>query len=130
MSRNTFSKTEILRGKTSVDLLFAKGKKLHLKPIRMVYRVNQDQPEFPARALFVVPKSLFKKAHDRNRLRRRMRESYRLYKNDFYRDLHSALTGQSVDLAFLYTDKTESAYGTVDAILKKLLNDLIGKLKK
>ena len=77
---------------------------------------------YPAQVMFVVPKRQFKKAHDRNKLKRRMREVYRLNKNSFYENLNSA--NKKMILAFLFVGKKQEDYLTIEKALLKLQQTL------
>jgi ribonuclease P protein component len=70
----------------------------------------------PVRAAFVVPKRNFKKASQRNRIRRRMKEAYRLNKKPFI----SSFPAEGHDLIFtcVYTAREETEYVE---ILKKII---------
>jgi ribonuclease P protein component len=125
-----FPKSEILRSKKRIDLLFRKGKSISSTPLKLVFKecvlasASSETKEKPGNisrssVLFVVPKSNFKKAHDRNRLRRRIRESYRLCHEDFFSKFEN-----TYDLALIYISKSESDFGRIDAAVKKLLAQL------
>ena len=75
--KNTFPKSEKLCGDQSVDHLYKTGKRFVVWPIRVTYLPIADGP---SQVLIWAPKALFKHAVDRNRLRRQMREAYRLNK--------------------------------------------------
>lgn len=75
---------------------------------------------FPAQAMFVVPKRNFKRSPDRNKLKRRMREAYRLSKSVFYDALEQE--GRKVVLAFIYTGRKQESFSVIEASLKKLLH--------
>ena len=81
----------------------------------------------PAQAMFVVPKRNFKRSPDRNKLKRRMREAYRLNKALFYNELEQG--GKKMMLAFIYTAKKQEEYAVIEASLKKLLDQAVKKGK-
>lgn len=72
--------------------------------------------------MFVVPKRQFKRAHDRNKLKRRMREVYRLNKNSFYENLNSV--NKKMILAFLFVGKKQEDYVTIEKAVLKLQQTL------
>jgi ribonuclease P protein component len=105
----TFSKEERLTGKTSIDQLFNEGKSINLFPFRIFYKLVDNLDEPAARLLITIPKKKVKHAVDRNRLRRLVREAYRLNRTGFITwletksvRLHFALifTGESTDLTY------------------------------
>jgi ribonuclease P protein component len=70
--------------------------------------------------MFVVPKKKFKHANDRNTLKRRMREAYRLQKGEFY----ISLGPYKLDVALLYYANKTEEYDTIFKATAKLLNNL------
>lgn len=70
--------------------------------------------------MFVVPKKKFKRANERNTLKRRMREAYRLQKAELYKTIGN--TG--LHLAFIYYGNKEEDYQSIYKSLSKLLNNL------
>ena len=110
----TFSKQERLTGKTSIDQLFNEGKSFNLFPFKVFYSIV-DLPATPvARLLIAIPKKKVKHAVDRNRVRRLVREAYRLNKTEFI----ACLEAKSVHFHFalIYTDES------IDLFLIKRLN--------
>lgn len=76
----TYPKSERLKSKTTIDLLFSTGKSVSKYPLRLVY-VPVDLPEEePIKMGVSVSKKYFKKAVDRNYFKRVLRETYRLNK--------------------------------------------------
>ncbi len=70
--------------------------------------------------MFVVPKKKFKHANDRNKLKRRMREAYRLQKGEFY----TLMEKTKLNLAFLYYSSKAEEYDVIVKAMTKLLNNL------
>ncbi len=74
-----FPKKEKLKSKNQIDLLFATGKSVKHYPLTMVY-LPLDNSYDCHQAGFSVGKKRFKKAVDRNRVKRMIKEAYRLEK--------------------------------------------------
>jgi ribonuclease P protein component len=108
--------------------LFEQKNSANAFPIKVVFmNVEVDMP-FPIQAMFVVPKRNFKKAHDRNKIRRRMREAYRLNKNSVYAEFKPE--DKKMAIAFIYTGKEEKDYLTIETSIKKLLVAIVDNKKK
>lgn len=76
----TFRKAERLCGQKLIDELFAKGKSLYASPFRLVFREMEGKGQPPLKVLMAVPKRNLRHAVSRNRMKRLMREAYRLNK--------------------------------------------------
>lgn len=76
-------------------------------PLRVIY-LETEQQLTPLQAGFTVNKRNFKKAVDRNRIKRLMRESYRLQKNNLKNEL--AKSNKTLALFFIYTGKELPCY--------------------
>lgn len=81
---NTFPKSERLCGEIRIAKLFSEGKAFIVYPFRIVYSTTDEQNKAAVRVLISVSKKRFKKATDRNRIKRQMREIYRLNKHQLY----------------------------------------------
>jgi ribonuclease P protein component len=81
---------------------------------------------FPAQFAFAAPKKIFPHAVDRNRLKRLMRESVRLQKNDFYQSLQEK--NKQIIVLLSYQSKTMADFKTVDDAVTKLLEKMINVL--
>ena len=133
-ARFTFKKEERLSGKKSIDELFTNGSSFYLKPFKIIFlehgipnTVDADgwpgppvekitQQIYPARILISVPKKNFKKAVDRNKIKRMIREAYRQHKHELYGSLKSEK--KQMTLAVLYTSKKMEPF---DFILQKIV---------
>ena len=107
--KNTFPKSEKLCGQITIDHLYGHGKRFVAWPMRVTYLPCADQTQ----VLIWAPKSLFKRAVHRNRLRRLMREAYRQNKG---------LLGEGkYQIAFNYIDKAEQPYNVIEKAMRKAL---------
>ncbi|MBY0244370.1 MAG: ribonuclease P protein component [Sphingobacteriaceae bacterium] len=77
---NTFTKEERLCSKKSLDLLFSNGSSFLLYPFRVSYLFHDTPAKYPAQIVINVAKKRYKRAVDRNLIKRRTREVYRLQK--------------------------------------------------
>jgi len=121
-----FYKEERLCSKKQIDYLFRTGKSEMLHPIKLMFTETSTDQKFPVKAMFVVPKKNFRKAHDRNKLKRRMKEAYRLNKQVLY-ELEN-LKSRKLLLSFIYIAKKESNYIEIETCIKNL-NKKIGNFE-
>jgi len=77
---NTFNKEERLCSKKLIDLLFKNGSSFLLYPFRVSYLTIDTEYKYPVQVVINVSKKRFKRAVDRNLIKRRTREVYRLQK--------------------------------------------------
>lgn len=116
-----FPKAERLKSRKRIDGLFASGKSVSVFPVRAVYRF--EAAEAGGMQVGVsVSKRFFKKAADRNRIKRLLREAYRLQKADLLAQVKES--GQAGCVFFLYTAKEKSDFETVKAAVAKCLQRL------
>ena len=119
---NTFPKSEHLCGQLRIATLYKEGKRLTAFPLRVTYRRLDDNDTAP-KVLVWAPKSLFKHAVDRNRLRRLMREAYRLNAQplrDFCQESRCSFL-----LAFNYMDAEMRTQAQVTKSMQKAIAKLI-----
>ncbi|MEY4904659.1 MAG: hypothetical protein RLZZ292_2474 [Bacteroidota bacterium] len=91
------------------------------------FEIDEDKatktPLSPVQFALSVPKKAFKRAVDRNILRRRIREAYRLNKIELYRFLENRYLHGEKRFAFmvLYTAKEEMPYMDIEKGIKKMI---------
>jgi ribonuclease P protein component len=120
--KSTFNKQERLCSKKQMEVLFNKGRGANVYPIKSVYIESSEESDFPVRVMFVVPKRNFKKAWQRNKLKRRMREVYRLNKHTLYSKLQTE--NKKIILALIYTGKKTEEYKEIEKAMLKLMGNL------
>lgn len=108
----TLRKAERLCGKAA-NTLFVGGKGGFCHPYRYVLKVREATAEDKAAVsvLFAVPKRNIRHAVDRNLLKRRTREAYRLSKHPLV--AQATERGVHIDMALIYSTKVVSDYKTV-----------------
>ena len=127
MARFTLSKIERLSSLKEIESLSTEGKSFVKYPIRLVWREVSDPRPSQVQAMFSVSKKKFSKAVDRNRIKRLMRESYRLLKPDFYLALPA---GTSFHLGFVYTGNEILEFHDIQKSLSKALERLITQIRQ
>lgn len=112
---NSFPKIEKLCREADIESLYASGKRFTCWPLRITYITKESSLSAP-QVLIWAPKSLFKHAVDRNRLRRLMREAWRLNKGP--------LSEAHMLIAFNYIDKELQPYEVVERAMIKAVDKL------
>jgi len=121
VKRFGFGKKEKLKSRKQIEELFLNGKNFAAFPLRITYQFIPSE-ESSLQVGVTAGKKYFKKAVDRNRLKRLVREAYRLQKNDLVEILKQKKLKGS--LFFVYTDKTISSFSTVKEAMNKALKRL------
>lgn len=130
-----FPKTERLKSRKAIDALFANGKAVTVPPVRAVYKfadaadgagIKAGPPDPVIRAGVTASKKHFKKAVDRNRIKRLLREAYRLQKAPLL--VAAKEQNKSGTVFFVYTGKTIADFKTVFAAVGGCLQRLGNKL--
>ena len=122
----SYNKFEKLKSRKQIELLFAQGKSISSFPVKVFYLPVEHTSVHPVQVGVGVSARNFKKAVDRNTIKRRMREAYRLHKLS----LHEYLAAQqkSVAVFILWIDKqsptTEALQDLMPGVLEKLIKQL------
>ena len=125
----TYPKTEKLKSKITIDLLFSKGKSVSKYPLRLVF-VESDYgiPEASEQKLKMgvsVSKKYFKHAVDRNYFKRVLRETYRLNKHLLIDHLDKPYA-----FMFFYQTKDRLSYEEINTKTIQLFEKFVFLMKK
>lgn len=128
----TLRKEERLKSRKSIEQLFSEGKSFTIIPFKIFYIVSPyaiDQPptdnsglQFNLQFGVGVSTKNFKKAVDRNRVKRLVREAYRLQKSELQNKLSERKL--QMNLFFIYTGKGIPEYKDVCSKVNLILNRL------
>jgi ribonuclease P protein component len=112
-----FPKNQKLKSSKTIENLFLEGKTHSKFPIK-VFFLSKENIETNL-AAFAVPKRNFKSAVDRNRVKRQLREAYRLNKQ-----LLEGIHGKKFVMLFLFLGKVKPQYAELENAMVKLLKKL------
>lgn len=141
----SYKKQDKLKSRKQTQFLFAKGQSMNAFPIKLIYTIETVEtltallPKPPYNILAIKEKGLlqtgvgapsrtFRKAVMRNRVKRLLREGYRLEKPAFLAS--NILQGFRVNLFFLYTDANVLTQKEIQEKIKQLLVRLTEKLNQ
>jgi len=119
---NRFPKSHRLYLKKEIDLLFASGKQIRSHPVNVVFAFYPVQ-DFPVKMAVSVPKKIIRQAVDRNRIKRQIREAFRLHR------LHAVTyCGEKkieLRVMFIYTGKVSPDYAVIESKIILILQRLV-----
>ena len=122
----TLQKKERLKSRRQIEHLFSKGKSFSVPPYRVIYSFENavDLSHEPVlKCGFTVSARVFKKATDRNRIKRITREAYRVQKNILEDKL--LLRQKALNMFILYTGKELPDFAMAKEKLVLILNKLV-----
>lgn len=98
----TLGKKHRLRSSQAIARLFDQGKSFFKFPLKVRYQWIDTDSDPTLSCAFVVPKRSFKKAVDRNQIKRHMREAFRLNKHVI---LDAMSSGEKIEMIWIYADR-------------------------
>jgi ribonuclease P protein component len=123
---NSFSKAEHLCGEKRITRLYTQGDAFIAFPMRVVFLIEPKSDKVPSNVLVSVPKKRFKRAVKRNRLKRLMREAYRLNKQPLIEKLEEKQ--MQIHIAFNYISDDVLDFQAIDKKMILSLQKLMDKI--
>ena len=120
LSSFSFSKRERISSKLTFKRLISSRTTLFVYPFKCYY-LSLEKENRPHAVAISVPKRNLKSAVHRNRVKRLVRESYRLNKQILYRNIPE----KSMNMLFLYVAKEVVSYQTISCSIEKLLGMIV-----
>jgi ribonuclease P protein component len=121
----TYNKKEKLKSKKLIDQLFEEGQSVSAYPLRLVYLKAAFDDDVIAKTGVSVSKRNFQKAVDRNRIKRLLREAYRLNKADYFNNLTTPHA-----FMILYIGKDKPTLTEVETRMKLLFEKFSKKVSE
>ncbi|RIA11102.1 ribonuclease P protein component [Flavobacteriaceae bacterium MAR_2010_72] len=121
----TFGKKDKLKSQKLIERLFLEGKSVSAYPLRLVYLQTNFDDGSTLKTGVSVSKRNFKSAVHRNRIKRLLRESYRLNKRLYFNNITT-----SYALMILYIGKDKPDYDTVNTKMKTVLSSFLEKISR
>jgi ribonuclease P protein component len=120
MGKFAFAKEERLSREIWIKELFEKGSSFNLYPFRIIFLDHPDQNYSSHQVLISVSIRNFKEAVDRNQLKRRIREAYRLNKQ-------LMTSGSKLLIAYIYNGKEKETFARIESSVKKGFESILAK---
>ncbi|MFC5682194.1 ribonuclease P protein component [Flavobacterium sp. MAHUQ-51] len=120
-----YPKNEKLKSKISIGLLFSEGKSVSKYPLRLVYHSGTLNENEKIKMGVSVSKKYFKKAVDRNRFKRILRETYRLNKHILLDNLDKPYC-----FMFFYQTKERLSYDEINTKTIQLFEKFVAQVLK
>ena len=127
MKNEKFGKAYKLCHQKKIENLFSDGKKTYKFPFSAQYALHQEETITPFQMVISVPKRNFKKATDRNRLKRLIREAVR--KNKLILESFLLQENLKLSLMFIFTNKDEMSFQEINHKTENFLKHLIQEIK-
>jgi ribonuclease P protein component len=118
--KHTYSKIEKLKSKILIEKLFDEGKSVKIFPLRLIFLETIFNEPIKIKCGVSVGKRNFKNAVDRNRVKRLIREAYRLNKSAYFNNITTQYA-----FMILYIGNEKPTFEQTDKSMRKLLEKFV-----
>jgi ribonuclease P protein component len=118
--KHTYSKIEKLKSKILIEKLFDEGKSVKIFPLRLIFLETEFNEPIKIKCGVSVGKRNFKNAVDRNRVKRLIREAYRLNKSAYFNNITTQYA-----FMILYIGNEKPTFEQTDKSMRKLLEKFV-----
>lgn len=105
-------KDEIISKRDDINLLFTKSESFKMFPFKVLHRLGEESEGSFLKTGITIPKRLFKKAVDRNLLKRRSKEAYRNHRNELKTTLTESK--KEVHIMLIYIAREQLDYTQIE----------------
>jgi ribonuclease P protein component len=120
-----FGKKDRLKSRKMIEELFNSGQSFNIYPLKFIYKTLSENNQ-PVQAGVAVSKRYFKKAVHRNRIKRLIKEAYRLEKNELNIELKKY--NKSALVFIIYMDKQLPVFSKISETIKTAMDLLVQKI--
>lgn len=125
-NKNTFKKIERLSSKKDISFLIQKGKQIRNFPFFVRFYFPEISDSW-AKILISVPKKKFKHAYQRNRIKRLIREAYRLNKHEMIDCLKK--NNKKILISFSYFDTLMPDFKLVQSKIISIISSICSEIE-
>lgn len=116
----SFGKKDKLKSKKIIEKLFSEGKSISVYPLRLVYLQAEFEDNVLTKTGVSVSKRNFKHAVDRNRIKRLIREAFRLNKNQYFNNITTQYA-----FMILYIGNDKPTFELTNSTMNKLFDKFL-----
>lgn len=117
--RHTFKKEEHLKSRKVIKQLFSNSHSYAVYPLRLVWIPIEKENAYPVKFALTVAKKRVKKATHRNRIRRKIREAWRLNKHLLYEKIKEE--PQAFAFMVIFSGQEEATFDQIEQAMRTII---------